>query len=196
MELLLRSPYPGMLLWFVLYVSDYYLTLISAKGYKEMGVFHHEKSFELTPQYQTDINDQSRVSRLQLLYLSAYTLVIFGVWHLSVNTLGSDWLYAFLLGSLLLMEVAVHNRHLRNLYQLRVYKWEGGVSGSVTFTQRFSHLNAAFDLYLHALVFFLYFLLTLAPFFLGGAFSCLVQGGKQSNYADKAVDQHADSSSG
>ena len=183
---LIASPYPGMILWFILYTSDYYMTLATARGYKEMGVFLYEKSFELTPQYQKDIDGQVRFSRLHITFLVGYTLVILLFWFLCLRLSSVPWLYSFLLGALLLLEVVVHLRHLRNWYQLRIYRREGGVSGQVTFAQRFSYLNSAFDFYIHAVLFGLYGILTFSTFFFGGTLICMVNGLRHSRYANRA----------
>ena len=183
---LIASPYPGMILWFILYTSDYYMTLAAARGYKEMGVFLYEKSFELTPQYQKDIDGQVRFSRLHITFLVGYTLVILLFWFLCLRLSSVPWLYSFLLGALLLLEVVVHLRHLRNWYQLYIYRREGGVSGQVTFAQRFSYLNSAFDFYIHAVLFGLYGILTFSTFFFGGTLICMVNGLRHSRYANRA----------
>lgn len=197
---LVYSPYPGMIFWFILYTSDYYLTLATAKGYKEMGIFIHEKSFELTPQYQKDIDGQVRVSKLHLTYLVGYTLLILMFWFLCLRYTYLPWLYSFLVGALLLLEVVVHNRHLRNWYQLHIYRREGGLSGQVRFAQRFTYLNSAFDFYLHAMLFGLYGLLTYSPFFFGGVLICVINGLRHSHYARqvasrKTEEEHANPAS-
>jgi hypothetical protein len=102
---------------------------------------------------------------------------------------------------LILVEVVVHLRHLKNWYQLRVYRREGGLSGQVTFAERFSYRLSAFDFYIHGLLFGLYYLLTDSNFFIGGVIICLVNGVRQSSYASRAPapqktqssDSHADS---
>lgn len=204
MEYFLTStPIPGMILWFVLYISDYYMTLSTARGFKEMGVFSFEKSFELTPQFQKDINAHARISRRHLIYLIVYTLIIPVFWFLGYRFLGMDWLYSFLIGALLLLETAVHIRHFRNLNQIRVYKKEGGLQGKILFGQRFSYRISAFDLYTQATLFLLVALLTFSPFFLGGAFICFLNGVRHGRYARKTpalpnlevVTPNADSSS-
>lgn len=183
---LIGSPYPGMVLWFILYTSDYYMTLVTARGYKEMGIFVHEKSFELTPQYQKDIDGQARFSKLHITYLLGYTIIIFVLWHLGNRVVELPFLYSFLIGALLLLEVVAHMRHLRNWYQLYIYRREGGLSGQVTFAERFSYLNSAFDFYVHAVLFGLYGMLTFSPFFFGGALICIVNGVRHGRYAGKA----------
>jgi len=34
------SPVPGVILWVIPYISDYYLTIYSARGFREVGHFH------------------------------------------------------------------------------------------------------------------------------------------------------------
>ena len=63
------SPWPGLILWIVLYISDYYLTLYAARGFKEIGHIQFEGSYELTPQYQKDIDALTPVSRRHLIAL-------------------------------------------------------------------------------------------------------------------------------
>lgn len=196
------SPIPGMLLWILLYISDYNLTLSTAKGYSELGIFRFEGSFELTPQFQKDVNQQARISKRHITYLIIYTLLILGLWFLSVRMLAAGWLYSFYLGAFLLLEVAVHVRHFRNWRQITILKREGGVEGTVTFRKRFSYQLSAFDLYSFAVLYLLVFVITFSPFFLGGALTSLATGYRHSRYAARemkqpvSVDQNADSSSG
>ena len=187
MEFLLTgTPIPGMLLWFVLYISDYYMTLFAAKGFKEIGVLTFEKSFELTPQFQKDIDGQERISGRHLFYLFTYTLVILVFWFLFVKFSGQIRLYSFFIGALILLEVAIHMRHFRNWHQIRVYKREGGLRGNLMFGQRFSYLLSAFDLYSFSVLFLIFFAVTFSPFLLGGAFSCFTTGFRHSRYAKKS----------
>lgn len=77
---LAASPWYGVILWIVLYTSDYYLTLYSSRGFREIGHFCFEGGFELTPQYRKDVDHLRPVSRLHLTLLVIYSLVILAVW--------------------------------------------------------------------------------------------------------------------
>ncbi|MBI2331806.1 MAG: hypothetical protein HYU84_06565 [Chloroflexi bacterium] len=200
--LLTSSPIPGMLLWIILYISDYYMTLAVVKAYKDFDAIKFEKSMELTPQFQKDVEGQALVSKRHVILLLLFTLLILAFWYLAVGYFGWTWLYSFLLGLLILLEVAVHMRHFRNGYQIRVLRREGGITGGITFSQRFSYLTSAFDFYAFAVLFFLFFLLSFSPFFLGGAIACFRVGLSHGGFAKKAaiqtapsMSQHADSSS-
>src|ERR671919_651028 len=112
---LATSPWPGVVLWIILYISDYYLTLYSARGFREIRHFQFEGSFELTPQYQKDINALKPVSRLHITLLILYSLLILFIWWLTQYFLYLQGAYLLYLGMFLLLEVAVHIRHLRNV---------------------------------------------------------------------------------
>ena len=65
MELwLAQSPWIGIILWIILYISDYYLTIYSARGFRQIGHFKFEGGPELTPQYEKDIEALKPISRL------------------------------------------------------------------------------------------------------------------------------------
>jgi len=201
--LLTSSPIPGMVLWIIVYISDYYMTLSVAKAYKDFDTIKFEKSMELTPQFQKDVDGQVRVSRRHITLLLLITLLILIFWYITVGYFNWTWLYSFFLGLLILLEAAVHMRHFRNWYQIRVLRKEGGITGSIMFSQRFSYLTSAFDLYAFAVLFFLFFLWTFSFFFLGGAIACFRVGLNHSGLAKKTISQpvpstsqHADSSSG
>ena len=76
----------GPMVWAVLYISDYYLTLTCARlyqaGAREKMAF--EGSYEITPFYQTEIDALRRVSPRFILIL-----VISVIWL--CRTLGSAW---------------------------------------------------------------------------------------------------------
>src|SRR6266542_2896595 len=98
---------------------DYSLTLYSARGFRETGHFQFEGSFELTPQYQKDIDALKSVSKLHIILLVLYSLLIVFIWWFTQYFLYLYWAYLLYLGMFLLLEVAVHIRHLRNVSLIR-----------------------------------------------------------------------------
>jgi hypothetical protein len=181
------SPIPGMILWAILYVSDYYLTLRAAKGFGKIGHFHYEGSYELTPQYQQDIDSRTLISKRHLTFLAFYMLLILLLWWIFAKLLYLQWAYSFYLGMFLLLETSVHMRHFRNLYLIRVVQRDGGVEGEIKYLKRFSYKISAFDLYLFAALYLVTATITLSPFFLGGAVMCAGVGLKHSRYAKLAM---------
>jgi hypothetical protein len=187
MELwLARSPWIGVILWIILYISDYYLTIYSARGFKEIGHFRFEESFELTPQYQKDINSLNPISRLHITLLILYSLVIVVIWYLFVYFLGLPWAYLLYLGMFLLLEAAVHLRHFRNVFLIREIKKSGGASGEISYKKWFSYRVSAFELYLYFGLFLMIAALESSPFFLGGAIICFGNGFKHNRLSKKA----------
>lgn len=176
----------GIILWIILYISDYYLTIYSARGFKEIGLFQFEGSFELTPQYQKDIDALRPVSRLHILLLFLYSLLILGIWYLFVYFLGLLWAYLLYLGMFLLLEVAVHLRHLRNVFLIREIRKNGGAAGQISYRKWFSYRLSAIELYLYFGLFLIVAALESSPFFLGGAIMCFGNGFKHNRMAKKA----------
>jgi len=170
----------------ILYTSDYYLTLYSARGFREIGRFQFEGSFELTPQYQKDIDNLRPVSRRHLLLMVSYSVVILIVWWITKLSIYLAWSYPLYLGMFLLLEVAVHLRHLRNVALIREIKRNGGVEGQITYKKWFSYRISALELYIYATLFLLVALLTYSLFFLGGAIMCYGTGFKHNRLAKKA----------
>jgi len=183
---LATSPWPGVVLWIILYISDYYLTLYSARGFREIGHFQFEGSFELTPQYQKDIDALKPVSRLHIVLMIAYSLLIVAIWWLTRIVVYIQWSYLLYLGMFLLLEVAVHLRHLRNVSLIREIKKSGGVEGQISYRKWFTYRISAFEFYMFFALFLLIAALTYSLFFLGGAIMCFGTGFKHSRLAKKA----------
>ena len=184
---LTMSPWPGVVLWIILYTSDYYLTIYSARGFREIGHFQFEGSFELTPQYQKDINELKPVSKLHLTLMVAYSLLIVLIWWFTRISIYIQWTYPIYLGMFLLIEVAVHLRHLRNVALIHeIRKDGGGIEGQITYKKWFTYRISARELYVFAIFFLLTAILTYSLFFLGGAIMCFGTGIKHDRMAKKA----------
>ena len=180
---LATSPWPGVILWIILYTSDYYFTLYSARGFREIGHFQFEGSFELTPQYQKDIDALRPVSKLHLILLVLYSLLIIFIWWFTGFLAYFQWSYLLYLGMFLLLEVAVHLRHLRNVSLIREIRKNGGIEGQISYKKWFSYRISASEFYLYSALFLLIAALTYSPFFLGGALMCFGTGFKHHRLA-------------
>ena len=184
--LLTANPWYGIITWIILYTSDYYLTLYCARGFREIGHIQFEGSFELTPQYQKDVDALQPISKLHVTLLALYSLIIFAIWWITRLTIYLKWTYPFYLGMFLLLEVAVHMRHLRNAAIIHEVRKNGGVNGQIAYKKQFSYRISATDLYISATVFLLVAVLTYSLFFLGGAIMCYATGFKHARLARKA----------
>jgi len=169
---LISSPWYGVIFWVILYISDYYLTIYSARGFREIGHFQFEGSMELTPQFQNDVDNLRPVSRRHILILFITSFMIFALWWMTHISYLVEWTYPLFLGIFLLLEVAVHFRHLRNIAIIREIRKNGGVEGKITYKQWFSYRNSANELYITGTFFLLVALLTYSLFFFGGALAC------------------------
>jgi hypothetical protein len=112
-NLALDSLWPGLVAWIVLYISDYTLTIVCARMY-QAGVKNKiviDGSYEITPYYQADVNALRRVSPRFLVLLVFGCAAIVTIWYASQNGDCSPSLYAFVVGSMILVELAVHVRH-------------------------------------------------------------------------------------
>jgi hypothetical protein len=183
---LATSPWPGLILWVILYTSDYYLTAYSARGFRGIGHFQFEGSFELTPQYQKDIDALKPVSRLHLLLLVLYSLLIILIWWFTQYFVYLHWAYLLYLGMFLLLEVTVHLRHLRNVALICEVRKSGGVEGQISHRKWFSYRISAFEFYMYAVLFLMVAMLTYSLFFLGGALMCFGTGFKHNRMAKRA----------
>ena len=183
---LAKNPIPGVILWVILYISDYYLTLYSARGFREIGHFQFEGSFELTPQYQKDIDALKPVSKRHMIWLVLSSLLIIFIWWFTKHLLFFPWTYLLYLGMFLLMEVAVHLRHLRNISLIREIRKGGGVEGEIMYRKWFSYRISASEFYLYSALFLIFAVLAYSPFFLGGALMCFATGLKHNRLAKKA----------
>ena len=146
---LATSPWYGIILWIILYTSDYYLTHLLARGFREIGNFQFEGSFELTPRYQYDI-DNLNLFPDYISFAVAYSSVILLVWWITRLSVYLAWSYPLYLGMFLLLEVAVHLRHLRNVALIREVKRNGGIEGQISYTKWFSYRISALELYIYA----------------------------------------------
>jgi hypothetical protein len=180
------SPWPGVILWIILYISDYYLTIYSARGFRETGHFQFEDSFELTPQYQKDINALKPISKLHITLLVLYSLLILFIWWFTRLLIYFPWTYLLYLGMFLLIEVAIHLRHLRNVALVREIRKNGGVEGKISYRKWFSYRISASEFYTFAALFLIVAILTYSSFFLGGAIMCFGTAFKHSRLAKKA----------
>ena len=179
------SPWYGIILWVILYTSDYYITLYSARGFREIGNFQFEGSFELTPQFQKDIDLLKPVSRRHLIALFFSSLCLALLWWLTSFNFYLELAYPLFLGMFLLLEVAVHLRHFRNVTLIREVSKHGGVEGQIRYKKWLSYRLSASELYTISALFLLIALLTFSLFFLGGAIACLATAIRHGRLAKK-----------
>jgi hypothetical protein len=100
-------------------------------------------------------------------------------WVVAVHILNLPQLFSFMLGTLILLEAAVHLRHLRNIVLFRwIVTGEAGLTGQIQYPRPLSLKLSAVELFGFGVFFLASFFLTGSWFFLGGTLSCLVTGQK------------------
>jgi hypothetical protein len=183
---LFHSLWPGLVIWLLLYLSDYALTITCAKLYRT-GVsdkIAFEGSFELNPVFQRDVDALKKVSR-RFVFFWIFTGVL--LWFIWVLTNQEDpALYAFVLGSWILLELTVHVRHLRNLFLFLGFRDTNAVRGRIEYSRAFILKNSAAELFVFSALYIALSAFTLSWFVLGGAATCLFTGVKHTLLAKAA----------
>ena len=170
----LNSLWPGMLAWSILYISDYALTLICAR-LRRAGAAEKiamEGSYELTPYFQRDIDSLKLISPRFLAAL-VWTLSLLALIWVLAASLSLPELYYFALGIFILLELAIHVRHIRNLFLFWSITHEDHVRGRIEYSRSLSYRMSSYDLLAFSGLFLLLFAFTQNWFVLGGAISCL-----------------------
>jgi hypothetical protein len=178
---------PGLAAWTVLYISDYTLTLKCAKLYRS-GVsdkIAFEGSFELNPNFQADIDSLRTWSPrfLAALLVSGVWLTI--IWWLSWGS--QPGLYQFALGALILIQLAIHIRHLRNLFLFRVIVSSNAVEGRISYSRQVVLRMSAVEIFAFSALYLVLFAFTQSWFVLGGALACLALALKHLRLGQKYV---------
>jgi hypothetical protein len=173
-QFLIEHFWAGWAIWTVLYISDYALTLTCARLYQQ-GVrdkFVFEGSFEITPYFQGDIDRLRRVSPRFLWALAMSWAILFVLWWFA-----APWepeLYSFFFGAMILVELCVHKRHLRNLFTFRAARSDA-IRGRLEYSRPLLLWLSAMDLLVFSALYFTLFAFTYSWFVLGGAVGCLLQ---------------------
>ena len=191
MSFFFSSVWPGLTVWVLLYISDYALTIACARLYRG-GVSEKlafEGSYEITPFFQRDINSLRRISPRFLVMLFVTTFLMATVWYLSEQS--TPELYVFLSGSMILLELTVHIRHLRNLFMFRAMGKSDCVRGRIEYSRPFILQMSSDELFIFSAFFLLLFVFTQSWFVLGGAMSCFSTAIKHRRLAQKETSKAA-----
>lgn len=183
-DALVNSPWTGAAIWALLYIGDYGLTIAGARLYRRGAhrFFAFEQGYELNPVFKRDIARLRYFSPRFIMLLLTTTVLILIIWRLSRPY---PQLFIFLIGALVLIEVSVHMRHLRNIVLFWIVLHRGGVEGHISYAGWLSYRVSAMEFFTYALLFLVVWLLTRSIFFLGGASTCLVTGIKHIVFSRK-----------
>ena len=170
----LSTPWPGLVAWWICYISDYALTLWGARLYRKGACekIAFSGSYELTPYYQGDIDKLKFLSRRFVIALLLSSVALAAVWRLTVQTVPEA--YSFVLGTFILTEMAVHVRHVRNVFLFRAINNSDAVRGRVEYTREITLQMSSVELLGFSGMYAVMFAFTGSWFILGGAVKCLV----------------------
>lgn len=180
MEIVFREHlWLGVTIWALLFISDYSFTIACARLYRrgvnEKIVF--EGSFELTPYFQKDIDSLKKFSPRFLFVLVRTVIALSIIWYMT-GFLQMPDLYSLVLGALVLLQLAVHKRHLQNFFLFRAILKSDQVRGRIEYPRPLILRQSSFELLAFAGMFALLALCTWSIFILGGALSCAATGAK------------------
>ena len=188
-NLLFSNLWPGFVAWTVLYISDYSLTLKCARLYRtavsEKIVF--EGSFELTPYFQRDIDSLRLLSPRFAAALVMSLLYLTAVWWLAIES--QPKLYQFVLGLMISSELAVHLRHVRNLFLFRAIASGDAVQGRIQYSRPLIYRMSSIENLAFSGLFAVLFLFTANWFVLGGVIGCLSLAVKHWRLAGKHLSE-------
>lgn len=184
-DFFLRHPWPGIVAWSLLYISDHTLTIWCARLYRhgagEKIVF--EGSFELNPLFQKEVDSLRWVSGRFLWLLVLTDVLIALVWWLTWMSAPEP--YSFLLGAVISIQLAVHVRHLRNLFLFRSMRGTDLVRGRIEYARFLILRMSSVEFLAFSGLFAVLFAFTQSWFMLGGTFACFVTAAKNWRLARK-----------
>jgi len=171
----------------VIYLGDYYLTIVSARNHQGYLNEHvkYEGSLELTPQFQADVDKLRTVSPRFLFYWVFSSAMIMLLWWVT-GEIGLPQMYSFFIGALILREAAIHMRHFRNLVVYYIGK-KGGIKGVVEYELWFILQLSAAEMLSFGVLYLLGAMIGGGWFFYGGTFGCVVVAMQHWKLSKKAV---------
>ena len=163
----------GPIAWAVLYCSDYYMTIACARLYTQQDKIKFEGSYELNPLFEEEVNALRRISPSFIAILIVSTVALFVMGTMAEPQVHGT--YIFLLGSVLLMQLTVHVRHLRNWLLFRHALRSDAITGHLEYRRDIVLRASAFEILEFGVLYaFIYAFTPAGPFVLGGAFACAV----------------------
>ena len=177
------TPWPALLVWCLLYISDYAFTVTCARLYRGQEKIAFEGSYELTPFFQRDI-DALRIVSTRFLAVLLSTLIMIGLlWALTAESLPE--LFQFAMGSLIVVQLAIHMRHLRNLSLFRAVNYTEEVRGRIEYARTLALRMSSSECLAFSGLFLVLFGFTRSWFILGGAVGCFLLAIKHRKLASK-----------
>lgn len=175
---LLGAWWRAVLLWSVVYISDYVFSIYNARLYRRGAhrYYEFEGSLELTPQFQDDIDNLRWLSPRFLSALLLSNLILGLSWWLTVDWAQWPEVHLFVIGGMLLLEATVHLRHLRLLVLFRQLVVGQGVEGKLYQSRWFGYQASGWEFVTFAGLWLMLGVATSSWLILGGTFMNGVTG--------------------
>jgi hypothetical protein len=173
-----------MVLWSLLYISDYALTITCARLYGRQKTVIFEGSYEITPFFQRDVNSLRAVSP-RFVFILLLTLGFLGfLWILNKSSPAPE-LWQFALGALIGIQLAVHMRHLRNLFLFRSLNNGDLIRGRIEYSRPELLRASSWEWFAFSGFYLILFAFTGSWFILGGVATCFSVGARNRRLAAK-----------
>ena len=171
-DLFFHSPWPGIIAWALIYISDFVFTMTCARLYRRSigSKIVFEGSFELNPIFQRDVDSLRLFSPKFIAMLLATSTVLTLYWYATVATMPE--FYVFVLGAMLGSELAIHIRHLTNLYLFGSRSTADQVRGRIEYARPLILRMSSVQVLGFAILFAIVFGFTGSLFVAGSATSC------------------------
>ncbi len=158
------------ILWALLYVSDFSLTMLGRRLYLRLdGRFVQFEGYELTPMFREDVERGRWLSPISLFMLALTTVFVAFLGWLGQGEGLVQAPALFMLGLMFLTEGAVHVRHVRNIGLFRSLLHSEDVEGLLRYRRRFSYGMSAIECAAFAGLFLLVAAADRSWFCVGGA---------------------------
>src|SRR5262245_41701386 len=150
--------------------------MLCARMYKDGAAnqVHFEGSYEITPYYQKEVDALRLVSPRFLVALAATCALQLALWLMTMRVLFVPQLFFFALGAMVLIEVTVHIRHVRNFFLFRAILANDGITGRIEYARPVMLRMSAVELFSFSAAYGVIYLMTGSWFVLGGVVSCLL----------------------
>jgi len=142
-----------------------------------------EGSYELTPFFQRDVNRLRVISPRLLIMLLVSGGLLALVWVLTGQS--QPELYQVALGAMILVQLAVHTRHLRNFFLFRAVNSTDAIRGRMEYSRALLLQMSSHEWLAFSALFFVLFVFTRDWFTFGGVVGCLSLAAKHRRLASK-----------
>ena len=158
------------IIWVVICVVDYRLTIIIKKRIKiKLGNhIRHEGSIELNPLIRSDVEKNRFLSPLHISFCLLSSVGLFILWRFCSDQMTIQQ-FQFTLGLLILPHLIIYLHHLSNIGALKSYT-EGSISGTIQYSKEYDLKRSIWEVAGICILFFILAFLEGSQFLLGGVF--------------------------